>query len=45
MGQPEKEVPTNWEDVYNRGKAGEITVEAAMKELGVKKSTFYQWVN
>lgn len=45
LGRPQKTPPPNWEEVYNRWKAGEITAVAAMKELGVKKGTFYQWVH
>ena len=30
------------QEMYNRWKNGEITAVAAMKELGVKKSTFYK---
>lgn len=45
LGRPEKEVPANWEEVYNQWKDGEITAVAAMKELGVKKSTFYKLVH
>ena len=37
LGRPVKEIPTNWEEVYNRWKDGEITAVAAMKELGIKK--------
>lgn len=42
LGRPEKELPANWAEVYSRWRAGEITAVAAMKELGVKKSTFYK---
>lgn len=42
LGRPQIPLPPNWAEVYNRWKAGEITAVAAMKELGVKKSTFYK---
>lgn len=45
LGRPEKEIPANWEEVYNRWKDGEITAVAAMKELGIKKSRFYKLVH
>ena len=44
LGRPVKEIPANWEEVYNRWKDGEITAVAAMKELGIKKSRFYKLV-
>ena len=42
LGRPQIPLPPNWAEVYNRWKNGEITAVAAMKELGVKKSTFYK---
>ena len=45
LGRPRKEHPSNWEEVYRRWKAGEITAVAAMAELDLKKSTFYNLVN
>ena len=44
LGRPVKEIPANWEEVYNRWKDGEITAVVAMKELGIKKSRFYKLV-
>lgn len=45
LGRPEKEIPPNWEELFARWQAGEITAVAAMKELGVKKSRFYKLVH
>ena len=45
LGRPEKEVPANWGEVFARRQAGEITAMAAMKELGIKKSSFYKLVH
>lgn len=36
--------PDNWQDVYCRWKRREITAIAAMKELGLKRNTFYEFV-
>ncbi len=43
-GRPVAECPENWESVFNRWKSGEITATAAMKELGLKRNTFYNLV-
>ena len=45
LGRPAKEIPANWEEVFARWQAGEITAVAAMKELGIKKSRFYKLVH
>ena len=45
LGRPQAQYPDNWTEVYNRWQSGEITAVAAMKELGLKKSTFYKLVN
>lgn len=45
LGRPKIEFPANWDTVYQRWESGEITAVAAMKELGVKKSTFYKLVH
>lgn len=44
MGRPRKEFPPNWEEVYSLWNAGKLTAVAAMKELGLKNSTFYKLV-
>lgn len=45
LGRPKIEFPANWDAVYKRWESGEITAVAAMKELGVKKSTYYKLVH
>lgn len=41
LGRPEIEKPDNWESVYKRWRAREITAVEAMRETGLKKGTFY----
>ena len=36
--------PDNWQDVYSRWKRREITGTQAMKELDLKRNTFYNFV-
>lgn len=36
--------PDNWQDVFNRWKRREITGTEAMKEAGLKRNTFYNFV-
>lgn len=43
-GRPCIDYPDNWNEVYDRWKAGSITAVAAMQELGLKRSTFYKLV-
>lgn len=45
LGRPALEFPPNWDLVYLKWANGEITAVAAMKELGLKKSTFYKLVS
>lgn len=40
-GRPNIQYPANWNDVYERWKAGEITATEAMKLTGLKRNTFY----
>ena len=42
MGRPAAEFPPNWDEVYAKWKEKEISSAAAMKLLGLKKSTFYK---
>lgn len=42
FGRPPAQKPPNWNQVYPRWKAGEITAVQAMKEMGLTKSTFYR---
>ena len=43
-GRPKIEITEEFKDTYQRWKSGEITAVKAMKELGVKKTTFYNKV-
>lgn len=44
LGRPQKVLPPEFFDVYNRWKQEEMTAVAAFAELGISKSTFYNWV-
>lgn len=41
-GRPKVEKPSNWDEVVEKLKAGEISAVQAMKLTGVKKSSFYK---
>lgn len=43
-GRKKIEYPHNWEKIYNKWKCRDITGTAAMKELGLKRNTFYKLV-
>lgn len=43
-GRPVVQYPENWENVYNKWKNGEITATQAIKDLGLKRTTFYRLV-
>jgi len=43
-GRPNAKFPKRWDEIYKRWCAGEITAVAAMKELGLKKATYYSLV-
>lgn len=42
LGRPQTEYPPNWNEVYHLWKQGKITAVSAMKELNLKRSTFYK---
>ena len=42
LGRPRIEKPENWEVVYERWKAGEITAKKAMELCGLKRGKFYE---
>lgn len=42
LGRPKAEKPVNWDDTIARWKAGEITAVEAMRQTGMKRSTFYK---
>lgn len=41
LGRPKAKKPDNWDNVYQKWQAGEITATEAIRQLGLKKSTFY----
>lgn len=45
LGRKETGFPPNWEEVYHQWKDGAISPVAAMRELGMKKSSFYNYVH
>lgn len=44
FGRPVVEKPDNWNEVYQRWQAKEITATEAMRLTGVKRTTFYKLV-
>lgn len=44
LGRPRTEYPPQWAEIYARWREGQITAVAAMKELGMKRTTFYKLV-
>jgi DNA invertase Pin-like site-specific DNA recombinase len=44
LGRPKADFPENWENIYNEWKSGSITAVQAMKNIGLKKTTFYKLV-
>ena len=44
LGRPKAEYPSNWKEVYGEWKAKDISGVQAMKELELKKTTFYKLV-
>ncbi len=44
LGRPKVEIPENFKEVYEKWNNKEITARAAMKELNLKPTTFYNMV-
>jgi len=44
-GRKQVKKPDNWDEVYPRWKIRELTAEKAMGLLGLKRNTFYKFVN
>lgn len=42
LGRPSTQIPKNWDTVITRWRNGEITAVEAMRQTGVKRSTFYK---
>jgi len=45
FGRPAATYPANWNEVFARWQAGEITATKAMQLTGTKRTTFYKLVN
>lgn len=45
FGRPVITYPDQWEEVYKEWKAGRLTARNAMKQLELKKDSFYKLVN
>lgn len=41
-GRPSAQYPDNWAEVYTRWQHGDLTAVAAMRQLGLSRSTFYK---
>lgn len=44
LGRPPIEQPDNWEEVQAAWKAGHITAQQAMQQVGLRKTSFYKLV-
>ena len=42
-GRPRREIPENFAEYVRRNEAGEISVSAACKEMGVARAHWYRW--
>lgn len=45
LGRPQIKRPAKFDEIYEQWKSGSITLEKAMKVLGLKRSTFYKFAN
>ena len=45
IGRPPIDFPAEWENIYTRWKAGELTATKAMELLGLKRNSFYKLVH
>jgi len=43
-GRKKIELPANWDEVYDLYQTRQITAQAAMEQLGLKRNTFYKFV-
>ena len=44
LGRPALEIPVDWSEVYASWMSGEITAKEAMKQTGLKRTSFYKLV-
>lgn len=45
LGRPQAELPDNWNEVITAWKAKQITAVEAMRQTGVRRSTFYKFAS
>lgn len=45
LGRPKAEKPANWDTVLAQWQSGQITAVKAMELTGIKRSTFYKFLN
>lgn len=45
LGRPSIPLPSNWSEIYSSWKSGNITAREAMRQTGLKKSSFYRLAN
>ena len=45
LGRPAVMIPENWQEVYKAWKDGNITAVEAMRQTGLKKTSFYKLAN
>ena len=44
-GRKQIKKPANWDEIYSKWKRREITANQAMTDLGLKRNTFYNFIN
>ena len=42
LGRPKVQFPENWDEWYPKWTAGEVTASEAMRQMGIKKDSFYR---
>lgn len=42
LGRPKVQFPENWDEWYPKWKGGEVTASEAMRQMGIKKDSFYR---
>lgn len=42
LGRPKVQFPENWDEWYPKWKGGEVTASEAMRQMGLKKDSFYR---
>ncbi|MDM0613084.1 recombinase family protein, partial [Clostridium perfringens] len=44
LGRPRVGMPSNFEEIYDKWKKGNLTAKRSMEILGLKKTVFYEMV-